>query len=129
CSVRTPGIFFFGLNNNNADQAAAHAGFGARKSSNGFVPQDHMCGLLRRYEFNAFVSRSPQVNPFKQPFSPAEQDRRDSKVQFINEAFTKILLDRVRPAADPHVLSAGRLTCAVERLVNASCDEVERSAT
>jgi hypothetical protein len=52
-----------------------------------------MRGLLRRYEFNAFVSQSPQVNPFEQRFPPAEQDRRDSNVQFINEALTKILLD------------------------------------
>jgi len=50
-----------------------------------------MCGFLRRYEFNAFVSQSPQVNPFEQRFPPAEQDRRDSNVQFINEALTKIL--------------------------------------
>src|ERR1700686_2187695 len=56
-----------------------------------------MRGLLRRYEFNAFVSQSPQVNPFEQRFPPAEQDRRDSNVQFINEALTKILLDCVRP--------------------------------
>lgn len=59
-----------------------------------------MRGLLRRYEFNAFVSQSPQVNPFEQRFPPAEQDRRDSNVQFINEALTKILLDCVRPTAD-----------------------------
>ncbi len=59
-----------------------------------------MRGLLRRYEFDAFVSQSPQVNPFEQPFSSAEQDGRDSNVQFINEALTKILLDCVRPTAD-----------------------------
>src|SRR5580692_10780119 len=84
-----------------------------------------MRGLLRRYEFNAFVSQSPQVNPFEQRFSPAEQDRRDSNVQFLNEALTKILLDCVRPTADPHIHS-GSLACAVERLANASCYEVER---
>src|ERR1700675_1023331 len=56
-----------------------------------------MRGLLRRYEFNAFVSQSPQVNPFEQRFPPAEQNRRDSNVQFINGALTKILLDCVRP--------------------------------
>src|SRR5580704_2563135 len=67
-----------------------------------------MRGLLRRYEFNAFVSQSPQVNPFEQRFPPAEQDRRDSNVQFINEALTKILLDCLPPSlsslcpASPH---------------------------
>jgi len=85
-----------------------------------------MRGLLRRYEFNAFVSQSPQVNPFEQRFPPAEQDRRDSNVQFINEALTKILLDCVRPTADPHVHSGSGLACTVERLANASCYEVER---
>src|SRR6202521_2330502 len=84
-----------------------------------------MRGLLRRYEFNAFVSQSPQVNPFEQRFPPAEQDRRDSNVQFINEALTKILLDCVRPTADPHVHSGSGLACTVERLANASCYEVE----
>ncbi len=85
-----------------------------------------MRGLLRRYEFNAFVSQSPQVNPFEQRFPPAEQDRRDSNVQFINEALTKILLDCVRPTANPHVHSGSGLACTVERLANASCYEVER---
>src|SRR5262245_28651952 len=87
-----------------------------------------MRGLLRRYEFNAFVSQSPQVKPFEQRFSPAEQDRRDSDVQFIDEALAKILPDCVRTPADPHVHSGSGLARAVERLANASCDEVERRA-
>src|SRR5258707_15277942 len=85
-----------------------------------------MRGLLRRYEFNAFVSQSPQVNPFEQRFPTAEQDRRDSNVQFINEALTKILLDCVRPTADPHVHSGSGLLCTVERLANPFCYEGER---
>ena len=87
-----------------------------------------MRGLLRRYEFNALVSQSPQVNPFEQRFSPAEQDRRDSNVQFIDEAFAKILLDCARPTADSHVHSGGGVACTVERLANASGYEVERRA-
>ena len=87
-----------------------------------------MRGLLRRCEFNAFVSQNPQVNPLEQRLSPSEQDRRDGNVQFIDEALTKILLDCARPGAGPHVLSASGLACAVERLANASCDEMERRA-
>src|ERR1700709_2484008 len=87
-----------------------------------------MSGLLRCYEFNAFVSQSPRVNPFKQRLPPAEQDRRDSDVQFINEALANILLDCVRPTADPNVHSGSGLACTVERLANASCYEVERRA-
>jgi hypothetical protein len=85
-----------------------------------------MRGLLRRYEFNTFVSESTQVNPFEQRFSPAEQDRRDSNVQLINEALTNILLDCVRPTADPHVHPGSGLACTGERLANASYYEVER---
>ena len=89
------------------------------------VPQDDVRGLLRCYEFDAFVSQSPQVNPFEQPFSSAEQDGCDSNVQFINEAFAKILLDGVRPTADAHVHSAGRLACPFKRVANAARDEME----
>src|SRR5262245_47552676 len=87
-----------------------------------------MRGLLRRYEFNASVSQSPQVKPFEQRFSLAEQDRRDSDVQFIDEALTKILPDRVRSPANSHVHSGSGLARVIERLANASCDEVEGRA-
>src|SRR3569832_2735169 len=49
-------------------------------------------------------------------------------MQLIDEALTKILLDRIRPTADPHVASAGRLACTIESLANASRDEVKRGA-
>ena len=87
-----------------------------------------MRGLLRRYEFHAFVSQSPQVNSFKQRLSPAEQDRRDSDVQFINKALTEILPDSVRATADPYVHSGSGFARTVERLANASRNEVERRA-
>src|SRR6185369_1180557 len=87
-----------------------------------------MRGLFRCYRLNAFVSQRPQVNSLKQRLSPAEQDRRNCNVQFINEAFTKILLDCVRSTADAHVLSGSGLACAVQRLANASGYEVERRA-
>src|SRR5258705_11688674 len=85
-----------------------------------------MPGLIRRCKFNAFVSHSPQVNGFEQSLSTTEQDRRDSNVQLINKALTKILLDRVGPTTNSHVSSGGRLSCPVKRLANASRDEVER---
>src|SRR5688572_5839596 len=87
-----------------------------------------MRGLPGCYEFNAFVSQSSQVDPIEQPFSATEQHRRDRDMQFINHTRAKILLDRVRPAADPHIHSASRLACTVERLAYAACDEVERRA-
>ena len=45
-----------------------------------------MGGFLRRNELNAFVSQSAHVNPLEQSLSPAQQDRRDSDVQLIDEA-------------------------------------------
>src|SRR5437762_10582285 len=85
-----------------------------------------MRGLLRRCEFNAFVSQNPQVNAFEQSLSTTEQDRCDSNVQLIDKALTKILLDRVGPTTNSHVSSGGRLSCPVKRLANAARDELKR---
>src|SRR6266545_7184314 len=97
-----------------------------RPLSGPLVPQNNMRGLLRRCKFNAFVSQSPQVNAFEQSLSTTEQDRRDSNVQLINKALTKILLDRVGPTTNSHVSSGGRLSCPVKRLANAARDELKR---
>jgi hypothetical protein len=69
----------------------------------------NMGGFLRRNELNAFVSLSARVNPLKQSLSPAQQDRRDSDVQLIDEARTKILLDGVGSAANAHIHADGCL--------------------
>ena len=60
------------------------------------APEYNMGGFLRRNELNAFVYQSAHVNPLEQSLAPAKQDRRDSEVQLIDEARTKILLDSVR---------------------------------
>src|SRR3569832_2794682 len=49
-------------------------------------------------------------------------------MQLIDEPLTKVLLHGIRPSADPLVASGRRLACTVERLANASRDEVERGA-
>src|SRR5712692_11916654 len=93
------------------------------------APEYNMGGFLRRNELNAFVSQSAHVNPLEQSLSPAQQDRRDSDVQLIDEARTKILLDSVRSAANAHIHSVGCVARPVKRLVNTARDEVEcRSA-
>src|ERR1700720_3806787 len=89
------------------------------------APEYNMRGFLRRNELNAFVSQSAHVNPFEQSLSPAQQYRRDSEVQLIDEARTKILLDSVRPAANAHIHSVGCVARPVKRLVNTARDEVE----
>src|ERR1700674_1221340 len=90
------------------------------------APEYNMGGFLRRNELNAFVSQSAHVNPLEQSLSPAQQDRRDSDVQLIDEARTKILLDSVRSAANAHIHSVGCVARPVKRLVNTARDEVER---
>src|SRR5258705_358172 len=93
------------------------------------APEYNMGGFLRRNELNAFVSQSAHVNPLEQSLSPAQQDRRDSDVQLIDEARTKILLDSVRSPANAHIHSVGCVARPVKCLVNTTRDEVEcRSA-
>lgn len=64
-----------------------------------------MGGFLRRNELHAFVPQSARVNPIEQSRSPAQQNRRDSEVPLIDEARTKVLLDRARSAANAHIHS------------------------
>ena len=88
-----------------------------------------MGGFLGRNELNAFVSQSTGVNPLEQSLSPAQQDRRDSDVQLIDEARMKILPDSDGAAAYAHIHSVGCVTRPVKRLVNTARDKVEcRSA-
>lgn len=87
-----------------------------------------MRGLLRGYRFNASVAQRPQVDPFEQRFSLAEQDGRNSDMHFIDEARAEVLPDRGRPAADAHVHAGGGFACKLERLVNPFGDEAERRA-
>jgi hypothetical protein len=93
------------------------------------APEYNMGGFLRRNELKAFVRKSARVNPLEQSLSPAQQDRRDSEVQPIDEARTKILLDSVRSAANAHIHPIGCVARPVKRLVDTTGDEVEcRSA-
>src|SRR5579863_3730519 len=93
------------------------------------APQYHMGSLLRRDELHAFVSQSAHVNPLEQSLSPAQQDRRDSDVQLIDQARTKVLLDSAGSAANAHIHPVGCVARPVKRLVNTARDEIEcRSA-
>lgn len=84
-----------------------------------------MRGLLCCHGFNAFVARVSQVHPFEPRFPPAEQNPRDGNMQFVDEAFAKILPYGVRAAANPHVLLASSLARTVQSLANASCYEAK----
>ena len=98
--------------------AAPSAATGCQASLLPLAPEYNMGGFLRRNELNAFVSQSARVNPLEQSLSPAQQDQRDSNVQLIDEARTKIFLDSVRSAANAHIHSVGRVARPVKRLVN-----------
>jgi hypothetical protein len=55
--------------------------------------------FFRCNELNAVVSQSAHVNSLEQSLSPAQQDRRESDVQFIDEACSKILLPFISMSA------------------------------
>src|SRR5437879_6141396 len=85
--------------------------------------------FLIHNQHKTIICESTHDTPLKQLLSPAQQDRRDSDVQLIDEARTKILLDSVRSAANAHIHSVGCVARPVKRLVNTARDEVEcRSA-
>lgn len=92
------------------------------------MAQNDVCGLLRRDGLHAFVPERPQIDRIEQRFSSAKQDRRDSDVQFIDQALAKILPDRMRSAADAHVLAGSGFPRLVECVANACGDEVELRA-
>src|SRR5579863_9474456 len=93
------------------------------------APKYNMGGLLRRNELNALVSQSAHVDSLEQSLSPAQQDRRDSEVQLIDQACTKILLDSAGSAANAHIHSVGCIARPVKRLVNTARDKIKcRSA-
>ncbi len=85
--------------------------------------------FFRRNGLHALVSQRAHVCPLEKSFSPAEQDRRDRHVQFIDEPGTKILPDRVRPAANAHIHVPGCIARPFKRLVNATGDEVKCGPT
>ena len=90
---------------------------------------EHYVGCLRRRgELDAFVTPGAKVYILKQPLALSQEHRRNSDVQLVKEARTKILPYRVWPTANAHVESLGCVARLVERLVNAPRDEVKRSS-
>jgi len=82
------------------------------------APEYNMGGFLRRNELKRIRIQERARQSLEQSLSPAQQDRRDSDVQLINEAARKILLDSVRSAANAHIHSVGCVARPVKRLVN-----------
>ncbi len=68
-----------------------------------------MCGMLCRNIFGALITESWQVDAGKKMLSGAEQDRGDSKVQFVDESCAKVLSNRGDTAAEPDILAAGSI--------------------
>lgn len=85
-----------------------------------------MSRFLRRRELDAFVTHGSKVYTLEQLLPLSQEHRRNRNVQLIDEARTKILLDRVWSPADAHVQPVGCLARLVERFVNALRDKVER---
>src|SRR6267378_3772962 len=68
------------------------------------------------------------VNARKKMFSRAKQSRRNSEVHLVDQACLKILLDRGDTAAEPDILTIGRVHGALKGGVDAIGNEVEGGA-
>jgi hypothetical protein len=84
----------------------------------------HMDGLLRPHELHAFLSQGAQVDPLEKSLPSPEQNRYDGDMQFIDQARTKILLDRTGPTPNLHGRSVRRLARLVKPRER-RCDEME----
>lgn len=83
-----------------------------------------MRGGRRRYVLDAAIAELQQVDAREQVLAAAEQDRRDSEVQLVDEAGAQVLADRRRPATQAHVFPIGSVDRPLERLVDAAGNEM-----
>jgi hypothetical protein len=56
----------------------------------------------------AGVAQGRKVYSFKESFTRAKQDRRNSDVHFVDQALAKILLNDVYAATNTNILAFGR---------------------
>ena len=69
---------------------------------------DHVSGKWRAFVPGAAVAQRWKVYSFKEPFTSAKQDRRDSDVHLVDQALAKILLNDIYTATKTNVLASGR---------------------
>ncbi len=67
--------------------------------------------------------------PSKSRSPPAEQHSRQCEMHFIHQSGAQVLMDGVASTADAHVAASGRLACAIQCVMNAAGNEMERGAT
>ena len=101
-----------------------------REKAQRSLPSQHdMSRPRRRLVLGACVPQGRQIDAFKQPFASPQQHRRDGDVQFIDEAQTKVLLDRTDTATNAHIFASSRFPGTLECDFRAFGDEVKgRSA-
>jgi hypothetical protein len=58
----------------------------------------------------ATVAELAQVDAVKKGFARAEYDRDHDDMHFVDQAFSKILPDRIGASADANILAAGSVT-------------------
>src|SRR4051812_41397235 len=76
--------------------------------------------------FRALIAEFQGVDPAEQVLPGAEEDRRDRKVQLVDQALPQVLLDRRDASADPHVLAACGLARPTQGGMDSIRDEVKR---
>ncbi len=62
----------------------------------------------------ACLLQGSKIDSVEESLTGAEQDGRDSEMDFVNEALAKILLDDVDPASKSHILALGSFTGALQ---------------
>ena len=84
-----------------------------------------MSGEWRAFVPGAGVPQGRKVYSFKESFTSAKQDRRNSDVQLVDQALAKILLNDVYTAAKTDILAFGCFASSRQGRGNAFRDEVE----
>ena len=84
-----------------------------------------MSGKWRAFVPGAGVAQGRKVDSFKESFTSAKQDRRNSDVHLVDQALAKILLNDVYAATNTNILAFGRFASLRQGGVNAFRNEVE----
>src|SRR5687767_8436766 len=87
--------------------------------------KNHVGGESRAFVPGAGVAQGRKIHSFEESFSGAEQDRRNSDVQLVDQASAKILLNDVHAATETNILAFRRFASSRQGGGNAFRNEVE----
>lgn len=87
-----------------------------------------MHGIGARDALTALVTERRRIDAGEEVFAGAEQARADRDMQLVDKSGLEVLPDRGYSAAEPNVLTIGRVDCHLQRRVDSACDEMEACA-